>query len=523
MTARTLAELKALMPTGVAGGISAGDIQDFLDTVDGLGAVSVRSHGAAGDGTTDDTAAINAALATGKDVVLPAGTYRITNKLTMATAKQRFVGAGGTIQIRTATMATTHALEVRAAGCTVQGLRFENPDLLFNRTTAFGNASCIRIFASNVRVVDNTIVSWIDGIAVDPYTGEHGGHVIAGNLLLDMLGAGLGPADTTDVNGEDRGDGIVTWGYGATIVNNCVALKAGQDGRIGIHTEALPEASPDQTPTYRDRATTIAGNVVLGHYRRGIVTETVADVSICGNVVAGNSWWGICAITTHGVAITGNTVIFDRAATDHSGGSYSPDQAAISTWGAVESVSITGNTIDLSGVGRGIGTSGVDGTVRAKRYAVTGNTIRGNAASLEGIYVGNADGVTVTGNVIDATGSNGILVNDSTEVVVAANTVSGTATAAGIRLENLGVAIKVGSVANNVVSGTGSDPGILAINMAGLSVVGNAVTGTTGDGIDLFGCTYTACAYNVIRNAGGGVANGTGTGNAVAGNITFTQ
>lgn len=45
---------------------------------------NVKDFGAIGDGTTDDTAAINAALAAGaKGVFFPVGTYRITGKLTV--------------------------------------------------------------------------------------------------------------------------------------------------------------------------------------------------------------------------------------------------------------------------------------------------------------------------------------------------------------------------------------------------------------------------------------------------------
>jgi hypothetical protein len=57
--------------------------------------VSVKDFGAAGDGVTDDTAAIQAALNTGNDVTCVSGaTYKITNSLYISTLKgQTFSGA----------------------------------------------------------------------------------------------------------------------------------------------------------------------------------------------------------------------------------------------------------------------------------------------------------------------------------------------------------------------------------------------------------------------------------------------
>lgn len=55
---------------------------------------NVRAYGAVGDGSTDDTAAIQAAVATGKPVYLPAGNYRITSQINCNTHGQAIRGAG---------------------------------------------------------------------------------------------------------------------------------------------------------------------------------------------------------------------------------------------------------------------------------------------------------------------------------------------------------------------------------------------------------------------------------------------
>lgn len=78
---------------GLAGATSR-TVQDKLRDV-----VSVKDFGAKGDGTTDDTSAFVTALATGRDVYVPAGTYKVTSTLALATANQRILGSGWGAQI----------------------------------------------------------------------------------------------------------------------------------------------------------------------------------------------------------------------------------------------------------------------------------------------------------------------------------------------------------------------------------------------------------------------------------------
>lgn len=56
--------------------------------------VCVKDFGAVGNTTTDDTAAIQAAINTGKSVYVPAGTYRLTDALTFNTTGQLIYGDG---------------------------------------------------------------------------------------------------------------------------------------------------------------------------------------------------------------------------------------------------------------------------------------------------------------------------------------------------------------------------------------------------------------------------------------------
>jgi hypothetical protein len=77
--------------------------------------VSVKDYGAVGDGVTDDTAAIQAAIAAGTEIRIPAGTYKITSALTVTSDYKRIIGAGigNTIIFN---YGASNAMEVKSLG-----------------------------------------------------------------------------------------------------------------------------------------------------------------------------------------------------------------------------------------------------------------------------------------------------------------------------------------------------------------------------------------------------------------------
>jgi len=81
-----------------------------------------EDFGAVGNGSTDDTAALQAALASGKDVMLTAGkTYLHTSELTIETANQRVIGSG---VIRTS--GAINSFRITASGVEL-GATFNSP------------------------------------------------------------------------------------------------------------------------------------------------------------------------------------------------------------------------------------------------------------------------------------------------------------------------------------------------------------------------------------------------------------
>ena len=77
--------------------------------------VSVKDFGAAGDGVTDDTLAIQAAInSAAASVFVPEGTYIINSALTLTVAGQQFVGASKTKSIIKQTAVNTNGLYIQA-------------------------------------------------------------------------------------------------------------------------------------------------------------------------------------------------------------------------------------------------------------------------------------------------------------------------------------------------------------------------------------------------------------------------
>jgi hypothetical protein len=87
-----------------------------------LAVANVKLHGAVGNGTTDDSAAIQAAINTGLPVHFPAATYAIGTGLTVSNNGQSLEGPKGAVIQLTAGV---DALTVTGNGCQIRGLTID--------------------------------------------------------------------------------------------------------------------------------------------------------------------------------------------------------------------------------------------------------------------------------------------------------------------------------------------------------------------------------------------------------------
>ena len=158
--------------------------------------ISVRDFGATGNGTTDDTAAIQAAINAagtvgGAQVFFPSGTYKISSALTMSSTAVVLVGASryGT----TITQATANAKILNISGnfCGVKGLGFNYSGTPLNGATAI--------------YVTSSYVTLNDFVVLNSYIGVYfnGSGAVAGKVsqfeLFNYVSVGLQCESLNDV------------------------------------------------------------------------------------------------------------------------------------------------------------------------------------------------------------------------------------------------------------------------------------------------------------------------------------
>lgn len=386
------------------------------------------SGGAKGDGVTDDTAAIRAAIAAaavkGGTVLLPPGTYMVsqngvTGRCLDLPAKVRLVGYGASTVIMktsaTAALASSIAtVYVSGADAAVENLVLDGNDHagvyvsarehqsgIFTTTGAdrltvrgvecrFHGGDGIQLNAGRNILVDGVYIHDCDrqGLSITPSGGIQLGHRITASWFYNNY-----------ANAIDIEPAAAHSGYGV-VIQGCV-VDVGGFSNYGIAITGVDDVTV--TGCYVRGGTTIntadrvvmTGNYIIDHLGHGCVTAgppcDTADIS--GNVlVAAHSVDGIGAVIAKatGVAqpirwVVANNVI---DCTQSLGVNGNP---GVQAW-SCRDITIIGNTIHGPGVA---GTNGAGVQLRASVVALPMRL-----AKVQGNYIRNfgAKGVTVIGN-----------------------------------------------------------------------------------------------------------------------------
>lgn len=356
--------------------------------------INVKSFGAVGDGTTDDTSAFAAAFAAvpaaGGTVYVPAGTYIIGSLSRVAKPFLVLRGDGKevtTLKVKASANLSSSFLYLGSGSTdriSVEGITFDG-----NKSNQASGNTLLTIGwtggAASSRVHNCRFINGYSyGLVI--YNGSRS-HIF-GNEFITCTGVSARLVDLGLVRFENN---LVTGGgsYGVA------AQGSSSDSDYAINNNVFKDCADIAiaTGTYCQRAT-IVGNVVTNSTLNAIDVGSCEYLTIAANTVC-VSGGGIVTDGSLGqVAITGNVVVtVDDAG---SGGSGVPDARGISivTSGTTKSMTISGNVIENTW-GHGISLHNVVGA------AITGNHVKNagvEGADASGITLNNCTDITVTGN-----------------------------------------------------------------------------------------------------------------------------
>ena len=488
------------------------------------GQVSVRDYGAVGDGVTDDSAAINAAItaanaAGGGVVYLPKGTYLLRRPIFM----KRFVILRGNgpfsgcrlkiaDTVETALTADISAgTKVLSVASTAGFLVGQDVTIRDDAHVEYASADSDRIAAigASTLTLEKTLKSAYTVAQLARVFTAFGAVSFERATYFDGLGVPVASAGVTDAGVEDLeidGNGANQSQGNKDDVQGGVQFSNAHRSfvrRCYIHDTMLGGvmASHYIDGAYDGTEDAVIENnwIVNAGYRDSIHMHGTKRSRVTGNLITGGSSTAIFQSAGVYAILCNDLVIGDNVMTD------SPRGVTIIE---AHHLIVRGNVIK-NATYRGIDlTTGATPTAFVQ---IIGNNI--NVCGQEGIVTKGSAHV-VSQNVIDSPGNIGIHC-DSARTVVSHNTVNTTAGSSGI-VTNTNAAGS--SVVGNTVQKTGFGNAIHNL-VANVTISGNTVTGTavaitnSGAGVVIVGNAGNTSHVTPIVNTGtAAVANNANNG-----------
>jgi hypothetical protein len=384
------------------------------------GYVNIKNYGAIGDGVTDDSAAINTALANNRDVFFPRGTYMVSG-LTVSLANARLKGDNGAI------------LKKRANGELVE-IATTATNTIIDGIILDGNSPftgvCIRNRATGVTVQFCYAKNAVSGDAT-----IHGSQGQSANMTIRYC----------TIEGSARAENADNF-----TVDNCRILPsqvAGQGAGLGVWSVTSAGSHADNARFTNNRIdVALNGFAIVPLSRNGAIKPR--NVVVSGNtIVANQNCYGGISMDSCGSGIVSNNTFFVAG--------------GIPTTGALEVVNsdnivVTGNHFDSGSVmptgivlnnSRGCNVSGNKLTGVTKFGIWVNAPLAGNNPSNNLIANNNIEFPTPfetsTGIVISVNNVTATAINN----VISDNRINGNNAGRGITLDNA-------AAADNAISGT---------------------------------------------------------------------
>lgn len=444
--------------------------------------VNIKDFGAAVDGVTDDAAAFQAAINTGKDVVLAPGTM-VTGLVTMSNSSQRIVGTKACV-IRRKNATAGNLFTITGSDCALIGFTIDgnssNQTYIYNNreilvSGAFSVLKDLRIYnaaSMGIGVVPGAIAPMISNNDIQG-VGDFG-------IFVNNAGGGTDPAYGVCENNTVVEFGLQGAGGGASpsvgigirsaiggwrVVNNLVRnITPRTNDQLGIEcwtnsnnvivdgnvVDMAAANSGEFGLSVTGYGSVVSNNLVLGTSSYGIEIVDRA-VAVTGNVLRSPTGAGIAVNLSVGHSDPGDIISITGNAIENTASS-NPSFAAIIVAGdpATTPIAIGINGNVIHGLSKGIQ---VD--TQVNNYSISGNTIYNTGSTAASVVASGSHGA-VTGNSIlrsadVGTGNGGHILLDGFGILVGNNRIAG-----GGRMDN-GVTITANAansaVINNFITG----------------------------------------------------------------------
>ena len=393
--------------------------------------VSVKDYGAVGDGVTDDTAAIQAAVNTGGAVIVPVGTYKVSAKISLVSNVQ-LLGAG-TAAIFLGTQASGTMFESDGAtGWAIDGCHFTGAGTSGTGTVY---AVFVKNATSNIRISRCSFDTCYMAIGVDSATlpasfaVEISGNKFS-NIGLNGLGINSTGADYRIVNNlfyncgtvatlANIGSAMELRGVQRSLISNNV-IRDGQYSSAGAVDAIRLEYNTELTTQVS--GVTVSGNTIQNVSGYGIRVQFALNCDISGNTLVG------AATCQDAIGILGDTV----AGTNKTSSNISVAGNTISGWIGYSGVAVLGSDAAIPVVNCTISGNAISGCGYGVRHFVgqdnliTGNAIKSSAN--QGIYHGSGVGTLVAANVVDSGSATGVQIAAGSKGIVSGNSIRSNAT-----------------------------------------------------------------------------------------------
>jgi len=264
-------------------------------------------YAAVGDGVADDHAAITAALATGRPVFLPAGTYLVTEPLVLPAGATLYGAGMGKTTIILDDAIDGNVIEVTSvADVSVRDLTVDGNAA--GQSTAGGGilaSGSVDMRIERVHVTE----TFESGIRLNAASNRN---VIAYCRFSNATGGGT---HSDGVHGNSADDNIVLGCVFVTAKQSAVQIAAGDHWLIESNLVLASTASAIIVGG-ASMGTVVRGNQIQGSAVDGvIVTDTAVDTVVSGNVIRAPGDDGISLTgTADQTTVVGNS-IFDAAGT----------------------------------------------------------------------------------------------------------------------------------------------------------------------------------------------------------------